>query len=230
MPYLSTYNELSVDGRLGGFPGDPADFYRRAFRWPTDAILMGSVTALNFGPGESPHEQSIVLRPPAVQAPPAGFERLLTGERSLLLVPDSTGRVRNWRHARAQPWYRSIVVLIAESTPEEYVDYLGRRGIAWLRVGRDRVDLDAALVRVGAEFGVRRIRTDAGAGLNTALLRSGLVDEIIVLVRPALSTDAGARRLFELETVSERYRSLRLVESEAARDGSVLLRYRAKAG
>jgi len=46
-----------------------------------------------------------------------GFEDLVYEPRPLLVVPDSRGRVRNWVHALAQPWYRAIVVLTSRATP-----------------------------------------------------------------------------------------------------------------
>ncbi|MEY9850886.1 2,5-diamino-6-(ribosylamino)-4(3H)-pyrimidinone 5'-phosphate reductase [Leifsonia sp. EB41] len=229
-PHLMIYNEVSIDGKLGGFAGDPHDYYGRAFRWEVDAILMGSVTALNFGPQESADEQRTILDPVAQVNPPAGFEHVLERQRPLLVVPDSRGRVRNWRHAQAQPWYRAILVLISSSTPDEYVRYLDRRGIEYLSIGSDRVDLGQALARLSADFEIRRVRSDAGAKLNSELLRAGLVDEIALLVRPALSSDPSAVAFSgSAQTLPTRYAALELVESETSDDGSTLLRYSAAA-
>jgi 2,5-diamino-6-(ribosylamino)-4(3H)-pyrimidinone 5'-phosphate reductase len=224
-----TYNEVSIDGRLGGFSGDPADFYRRALRWEVDAILMGSVTALNFGPQETADEQATRREPLAPVEPPAEFAPLLTGTRPLLVVPDSRGRVRNWRHATAQPWYRGVLVLVSASTPDEYLDYLDRRGIEHRRVGERQVDLRRAMALLAGEHGVGRVRTDAGATLNRALLTAGLVDELALLVRPVISHAPDTQTLLPPDgTLPERYRSLQLVETEVSGDGSVLVRYGAR--
>lgn len=147
-PHVLVYNETTVDGRItgyAGYAGDPGRYYRLGFRWPCDAILMGSVTAEAFGPAESAQEQASVLPPLAPAAIPPGFEELVREPRPLLVVPDSTGRVRCWRHAQAQPWYRGIVVLVCETTPAEYLAHLDHRGIEHLRVGGERVDLGLAL-------------------------------------------------------------------------------------
>ena len=42
-----------------GFAGEPGRYYRLGFRWASDAILMGSETALAFGPPETPHERGV---------------------------------------------------------------------------------------------------------------------------------------------------------------------------
>src|SRR5215203_4219188 len=76
----------------------------------------------------------------------SGFEDLVYEPRPLLVVPDSRGRVRNWIHALAQPWYGAIVVLTSQATPRDYLEYLNRRGITHLTAGEDQVDLAAALL------------------------------------------------------------------------------------
>ncbi len=185
-PRLMIYNEITLDGRIQGFSVTGDDYYRRGFRWHPDAILMGSVTALNFGPVESADEQAQIFPAPETLPLPLGFDELVYEPRPLLIVPDSGGRVRNWLHALAQPWYRSILVLVADSSPDEYLAYLRRRGIEHLSVGMNRVDLVAGLEIVAAELGVRSVRTDSGGDLNGALLALGLVDEIALIgSRPA---------------------------------------------
>ena len=63
-PHVVVYNEASIDGRVVGFDTDPSRYYRLGFRWRSDAILMGSTTALAFGPPESETDQQrILLRP-----------------------------------------------------------------------------------------------------------------------------------------------------------------------
>ena len=146
-PHLTVYNEISLDGKITGFDGDGIRYYTRGFRWPSDAILMGSITAQAFGPNESAAEQLADLPPLPPAGLPPGFAELVQEPRPLLVVPDSGGRLRNWRHARAQPWYDRIVVLVGERTPPEYLEHLDRRGIEHLTAGDERVDLSLALQR-----------------------------------------------------------------------------------
>ena len=136
---------------------------------------MGSITAQAFGPNESADEQLADLPPLEPAGLPPGFAELVQEPRPLLVVPDSGGRLRNWTHARAQPWYGRIIVLVGERTPPEYLEHLDRRGIEHLTAGDERVDLSLALQLLRREHAVRSIRTDAGGALNGALLdrRSG---------------------------------------------------------
>jgi len=119
----------------------------------------------------------------------SGFEDLVYEPRPLLVVPDSRGRVRNWVHALAQPWYAAIVVLTSQATPPDYLEYLNRRSITHLTAGEDQIDLSAALEVLQARYGVQSMRTDCGGRLNGALLAAGLVDEVAVIINPSLTAN-----------------------------------------
>ncbi|HEY5847155.1 MAG TPA: dihydrofolate reductase family protein [Microlunatus sp.] len=224
-PHLTIYNEISLDGKITGFDGDGVRYYARGFRWRSDAILMGSVTAEAFGPNESPEDQLRVLPPLEPADLPTGFEDLVYQPRPLLVVPDSGGRLRNWRHARAQPWYGRMIVLVGERTPPDYLEYLDRRGIEHLAAGEERVDLTLALQRLSAEHGVGSLRTDSGGALNGALLTAGLVDRIAVIIAPQVGRDPEAQALIRLAAPVDTTYALRLVEWEVLDDGALWLVY-----
>ena len=144
----------------------------------------------------------------------------------MLVVPDSGGRLRNWTHARAQPWYGRIVVLVGERTPTEYLDHLDRRGIEHLTAGEERVDLrSCAASSCGRTHAVRSIRTDSGGALNGALLAAGLVDRVAVIIAPRIGSDPAAQTLIRLPGSRGRRLALRLVESEVLDDGALWLVY-----
>jgi 2,5-diamino-6-(ribosylamino)-4(3H)-pyrimidinone 5'-phosphate reductase len=224
-PHLTVYNEISLDGTITGFDGDVVRYYRRGFRWRSDAILMGSVTAEAFGPNESPEEQVRDLPPFEPVNLPPGFEDLVYEPRPALVVPDSRGRLRNWRHARAQPWYGRIVVLVSGSTRTDYLEHLDRRGIEHVRAGGDRVDLALALPLLRRTYGIETIRTDSGGALNGALLAAGLIDRIALIIAPRLGSDPYAQRLIRLPAAAEASYALRLTESEVLDDGALWLVY-----
>jgi 2,5-diamino-6-(ribosylamino)-4(3H)-pyrimidinone 5'-phosphate reductase len=222
---VTIYNEISLDGRIEGFDQDVGRYYRLGFRWRSDAILMGSVTAQAFGPTE-PAEQRM-RRVPAPERLPVvpGFEDLVYEPRPLLVVPDSRGRVRNWVHALAQPWYGAIVVLTSQATPRHYLEYLDRRGITHLTAGDDQIDLSAALEVLHARHGVQSIRTDCGGRLNGALLAAGLVDEVAVIVNPSLAANPRSQSFVTLPHALSIGLPLALREVDRLNDGAVWLRY-----
>jgi riboflavin biosynthesis pyrimidine reductase len=53
------------------------------------------------------------------------------------------------------------------------------------------VDLETALTKIRTEIGATCVVSQAGGGLNGALLRAGLVDELHLITIPALVGGAG---------------------------------------
>lgn len=225
-PRVTVYNEVSIDGKITGFAGDGFRYYFRGFRWRSDAILMGSTTAQAFGPAETRRQQP--GEGPAVSkvAVFPGFEDVVYEPRPVLVVPDSRGLVRNWRHAQAQPWYGAMVALVTRRTPSEYTAYLQRRGVGHLMAGEGQVDLAAALEQLADRYDVGSIRTDGGGGLNGALLAAGLVDEIALILTPRVAGRADATPLVSLpRALSDAGLPWRLSEVEQLDDGAIWLRY-----
>jgi hypothetical protein len=70
-----------------------------------------------------------------------------------LAVVDSRGRVR-WTEKHAD-W--DVLVLVARSTPADYLAYLRREQVCYLVAGEERVDLTQALVSLGTELGTPSI-------------------------------------------------------------------------
>ncbi|QKE85609.1 RibD family protein [Arthrobacter sp. NEB 688] len=226
-PFVTVYNEMSVDGRITDFAGDGVRYYAHGFSWPRDAILMGSTTAQAFGPRETDEEARGPGPDVSPDPVPPGFEEAVAGPRPLLVVVDGSGRVRSWRHAQAAPWYSGYVSLASERTPTGHLDHLDRRGVEVIRCGRDRVDLGEALRRLHDEHGVRRVRTDGGGRLTGALLAAGLVDELVVMVAPSLCESPTGRTLVELTRRLPAEAALLDLDDVTTLDGGVVvLRYR----
>jgi diaminohydroxyphosphoribosylaminopyrimidine deaminase/5-amino-6-(5-phosphoribosylamino)uracil reductase len=71
----------------------------------------------------------------------------------------------------------------------------------------EHCDLRAVLEHLGA-LEINDVWVEAGAGLNGALLRAGLIDELIIYVAPRLlgSTARGMFELPALESLTDDYR------------------------
>ncbi len=88
-------------------------------------------------------------------------------------------------------------------------------------------DLAAALEELHNRHAVQTVRVDSGGRLNGALLRAGLVDEVSVLVHPALVGGQSPRSLYRAPDLDSAggVINLRLAESQTLKDGIVWLRY-----
>jgi 2,5-diamino-6-(ribosylamino)-4(3H)-pyrimidinone 5'-phosphate reductase len=98
-------------------------------------------------------------------------------------VVDGRGRVP-WTHKGDAE--TSLLVITSRSTPLRYLAHLRAERIPYLVAGADRVDLWAALVKIRRRLGAECLVSEAGGGLNGALLRAGLADELHVITVPAL--------------------------------------------
>jgi 5-amino-6-(5-phosphoribosylamino)uracil reductase len=83
---------------------------------------------------------------------------------------------------------------------------------------------------LGDSFGIRRILLEGGGRINGAFLKAGLIDEVSLLVAPAIDGLAGIPSIFEYVGGAEEQpaagRSLRHVATETLEGGMVWLRYR----
>lgn len=138
-------------------------------------------------------------------------------------VVDSRGRVR-WTE-KHQDW--DALVLVARSTPADYLGYLRRERICYLVVGNERVDLAQAVAAMGTELGVSCILSTAGGGLNGALLRAGLIDELHLSLAPALIGGLGTPSIMDGSplAVGEPATRLQLLSVHTDTGGTVRLHY-----
>jgi 2,5-diamino-6-(ribosylamino)-4(3H)-pyrimidinone 5'-phosphate reductase len=139
-------------------------------------------------------------------------------------VVDGRGRVR-WTMKSSGDYH--LLILVARATPAAYLAYLRAEGIPYLVVGEERVDLGTALRRMADKLGVTCVVSKAGGGLNGALLREGLVEELQIVVFPALIGGRGTPALFDGPqlTGGQLPTPLRLLSVHAETDGLLWLRY-----
>lgn len=147
------------------------------------------------------------------------------GHEKWFAVVDSRGRVR-WDSERDDGAW-DVLVLVARVTPAEYLAYLRKERRCYLVVGEERVDLAAALRRMQDRLGITCVVSKAGGGLNGALLRAGLIDEIHLLVFPHAIGGVGTPTLFDGPPLAdgEAATQLRLLSSRVESDGMLWLRY-----
>ncbi|MDH3420320.1 MAG: bifunctional diaminohydroxyphosphoribosylaminopyrimidine deaminase/5-amino-6-(5-phosphoribosylamino)uracil reductase RibD [Gammaproteobacteria bacterium] len=115
------------------------------------------------------------------------------------IIVDSQLRTPENAKTLSSPGERLIFTTQAES---DKTTMLVRRGVSVERVGgAAHCDLNEVMARLGAlEF--NEVWVEAGPGLNGALLRAGLIDELVIYVAPLLLGSA-SRGMFELGELTE---------------------------
>lgn len=218
-PSVIVHSVMSADGFIEGFTPDVGQYYDAAAALEADCMLTGSDTILKAVETEKIEpDGDLTQEPPAVDQ---------EDERPLLVIVDSKGRTNVWRALREAGYWRDAMALVSQSTPAEYLEYLRKSHVEYIVTGTGRVDMKPALEELGRR-GIRRVRTDSGGTLNGVLLRQGLVDEISVLVHPAIAGAAGRGSTFRIADPApgDSVPELQIISSRRLRNGVVWLRYK----
>jgi len=214
-PYVMSKLAMSLDGRTAMASGESKwitgmearrDVHRLRAR--SSAILTGIETVLADDPALTARLDS-------------GEE----GRQPARIVIDSRLRIPLSAQVCRQPGWTIVLGTKAATTSAQPLRQAGLE-VHLLPSGSDgRVDLHAALDLLG-ELEFNEVMVEAGAFLNGALLRAGLVDEWVVYLAPCVLGDEG-RGLFHLpglESMADRF-DLRVVDArQVGRDLRLRLR------
>jgi 2,5-diamino-6-(ribosylamino)-4(3H)-pyrimidinone 5'-phosphate reductase len=179
LPKLVLHNSVSLDGSLTDFEVNMELHYRIAGNYKADAHLIGSKTMTAgfelFNVSVPTEEKSDFEKPNR------------SSDLPFWVTPDTKGNLKGLLHAcRRFEYSRDIVVLISETTPRDYVEYLQERNYDYHVVGRTQVDLKCALELLSEAYNVKTVLADTGRILGNLLLNQGLVNEISLLVHPSI--------------------------------------------
>jgi riboflavin biosynthesis pyrimidine reductase len=141
-----------------------------------DGWLVGRVTMAEMAKGE-PHAPSgsvQVERPVHIARHGHGKYAVAVDQSARLhfLKPDINGD--------------SVIVVLGGGVPDEHLAELAADGISYIVADGPEIDLPQALRTLRVEFGIETLLLEGGAGMNGSFFAAGLVDELSVLVAPAL--------------------------------------------
>ena len=119
-----------------------------------------------------------------------------------------------------------VVVLLGGQVSNEHLAELTEDGISYIVSGDKHVDLAESLATLRRELCIERLLLEGGAAINRSFLAEGLVDELNVVVAPALDARAGMEGIvsFGEEGLAGRVR-LSLRDCQRLEHGAVHLRY-----
>jgi riboflavin biosynthesis pyrimidine reductase len=185
-----------------------------------DAWLVGRVTGQEFAKGK-PYPlstQQTFAREP-------WFAR--RDAKAYGIVLDANGKIA-W--GRSDIGGDPIVVVLSEAVGDAHLAGLRREGVSYVFAGKSKLDLELTLDIVGRELGVKRLLLEGGGGTNGAFLRAGLVDELNLIICPAVDGAKGSPSVFD-STEAEAGQpapvtGITLESNQALADGAMLLRYR----
>lgn len=126
----------------------------------------------------------------------------------------------------------SLLVLACERTPLSYLAWLRTLEVPYLLAGSDRVDLALALEKMRSLLTATCVVSQGGGGINGALLRGGLVDELQMIWFPVVIGGADTPSSFDGDqlTPSEAPCMMTHLGTVIGRHGSIWSRYEARRG
>jgi 2,5-diamino-6-(ribosylamino)-4(3H)-pyrimidinone 5'-phosphate reductase len=82
--------------------------------------------------------------------------------------------------------FSPIIILASEGIPQKKLKVLQRLADDVGIFGRSEIDFDAAMRWLRAQWKIKKLVCEGGGGLNDAMLRAGLVDEVYLTVCPLI--------------------------------------------
>jgi riboflavin biosynthesis pyrimidine reductase len=189
-----------------------------------DAWLVGRVTGQEFAKGNAYSASASEGFPRQ-----AWFAR--RNAKAYGVVLDAEGKIV-W--GRTDIGGDPIVVVLTEQVADAHLAGLRSEKVSYFFAGKTDIDLGLTLEILNHELGVKRLILEGGGISNGAFLRAGLVDEISLILCPAVDGSNGAHGIFdslERDTGhSAPVRSVTLESHQLLEGGAIWLRYRLQNG
>lgn len=221
-PYIICHMAASVDGRtiLGRWHPkdaiDPGLFERIHRELGGDAWLVGRVTGEEFARGKPYTIQSTGTFPRTT------WIARRTGPYAVILDP--RGRIA-W--GRSEIDGDAIIVALTRSVSDSHLAGLRADGVSYCFAGDSALDLTLLADTLNSDFGIRRLILEGGGHANASFLEAGLVDELSLIIAPAIDGTPSSPSVFESRSTqpSLAVQSLSLQSCQTLDAGAVWLRY-----
>ena len=113
-----------------------------------------------------------------------------------------------------------IIEVLTHQVSARYLTYLQSLEIPYIFAGDTEIDMEEALFKLKAYFGIQTLLLEGGSILNGAFQRAGVIDQLSLVVSP-MAAGAEDKPLF-MDSVMERYH----LEDVQYRSGSLWLTYK----
>lgn len=226
-PYVICHMMAPLDGRVvveNWSNGPDADYEERVAIYgeaqqpfASNVFICGRVTLQPFARGKARRPL-----PTDKAARPTYFAKRDAGGFAVILDP--SGKL-HWQSDEI--WGSHLVMVLSEEVSDSHLCELAERGISYIVAGKNRnINLVRLLDVLSRELKAERILVEGGGVINGRFLAAGLIDEISVVIYPAIDGTSGTRTIFEggKAGLADRVR-LTFKSCEPMRGGAVHLRY-----
>ena len=227
-PHVTVHMITSVDGRIKTSRWSPfegrGEYEKVHDLLDGDAWMCGRVTMSGYARGTAPY-------PATAETLPRTDHIARRDAASYAVALDASGKLV-WERDSIDADH--LVVALSESVSDAHLAGLRRDGVSYLFGGADGIDFARVLESLNREFGIKRLIVEGGGRINGSMLKAGVVDELSLLLAPAVDGLAGGGALFDYDGAADdtTAKGLRLtLLSSQPRDGGVMwLRYKVARG
>ena len=119
-----------------------------------------------------------------------------------------------------------VVVLLGQDVTDAHLAELATDGVSYIVAEDAAMDIAPLLATLKHELGIERLLLEGGGHVNGSLLAAGLVDEISLLVAPAIDGGDGVTGAFDAGAAGLAGKAqLTMVAAEPMNHGVIHLRY-----
>ena len=196
-PHVSILMVTSIDGRLhpSRFTASPdgtrRDWYGQYEKvhasLQADAWLVGRVTMAEMSK-TGPHAPS---EPWTVERP---IHSAQTDAVTFAVALDPSGKL-HFQGGKLSGDH--VIVLLGRDTPDSHLAELAADGVSYIVSADAEFDIPSLLDELARKFGIRHLVVEGGAKTNGAFLAAQVVDELRVLVAPALDAAENVQGIVE---------------------------------
>jgi riboflavin biosynthesis pyrimidine reductase len=224
-PHVACIVSASIDGRtwLSRWSPDPQSlrglFERVHDELGADAWLIGRTTGQEYSKRESYPAHTSETFPRE-----NWFAR--RDAKAWGIVLDGHGKVA---FGRSDIGGDPIVAILTNTVSDAHLAGLRSEGVSYVFAGETELDLALALETLNRELGVKRLLVEGGGITNGSFLRAGLIDEIHLILNPAVDGTRGAPSAFDSREAGPQKAPLQKMTLEGSRPlegGALWLRYR----
>ncbi len=224
-PHVICLMAASVDGRTLQSRWRPEGTAGELFEQVHDELageawLIGRVTGQEFAKGKpypASSQETFPRQPWFAQRDAKAYG----------VVLDAHGKIA-W--GRSDIGGDPIVVVLTEEISDAHLASLRSEGVSYVFAGKSQLDLPLALEILNRDLGVKRLLLEGGGSTNGAFLRAGLIDELSLILCPAVDGAKGAPSVFNsTEAETEHRAPVEAMSLESTRQldgGAIWLRYR----
>ena len=199
-PYIVCHILSALNGKISGsFFGTEAaammggEYARLRDEYHAEAWLYGTTTTKEF----------LGFRKPVLseqfEAVPKG-DYIAKNDAPLYYVSVDTAGEVGWESGTFRKAGRPdahVIEVVTEQTPKAYLAYLRQHDVSYILAGDTELDCKKAVEKLYRLFGIKTLLICGGGVVNWTFVQQGVVDELSLLLTPAVDATANTPSIFE---------------------------------